>query len=68
MLVRDYLQKTKIEYASGEGACLPDCATWGFHLDDVTYNEPIEPHQAMDFKILNVALISSIYIELFKQF
>ena len=51
MLVRDYLQKTKIEYASGEGACLPDCATWGFHLDDVTYNEPIEPHQATDFKI-----------------
>ena len=67
MLVRDYLQKTKIEYASGEGSCLPDCATWGFHLDDVTYNEPIEPHQATDFKINSNYLVFMILVEILKQ-
>ena len=39
LIIRDFLQKTKIEYATDDNECLPDCTNWGYHLDEVTYNE-----------------------------
>ena len=39
LIIRNFLQKTKIEYATDDDECLPDCTNWGYHLDEVTYNE-----------------------------
>ena len=45
-VIRSYIQSTKNEYASERDQCLPDCVSWGYSLDDVTYNEPIDPGQS----------------------
>ena len=42
-----YIRSTKNEFPEDRGNCRPECVSWGFDIDHVTYSDPVFHHEDM---------------------